>query len=730
MPFEMVNAQTECPVPATWKALLEGKLGDAEHTLLLEHAHACDNCASHLADLPSAWDLSYQHQALASEPLQLAAKVMLDGLAIKPAPAANSAATQALLPSSEWLDRPEIIKIPGLEQLVVVGQGGTSTVYQAVEIATGRRVAVKVPISAGRAGHAAYRRAFHEAATLTRFQHPHLVQILRSGMAGGVPYLVMEWLDGGTLQRRLETEPISHQMAAEIVRDLADALSHAHAIGIIHRDLKPSNVLLQSTADPDRPWIAKLSDFGLSREESDQQGLTESGFIVGTPCYMAPEQTGVTGNKVIGPATDIHGLGTILYALLTGAAPYAGRTTWDTLMRAAGSEYVPLPKGRRGVPRDLRTIVETCLQPNPQRRYRAAAELTDELDRFLTGKPIQARPISTAERTYKWARKNPAGATAAIVLTLAGLVAVTGTAYHMRSLAAEAILTKQALGLANKTSDAFREPLTNFTRDIIERLMRKGNNLSENDTKMINRIRAVYLSWPLEPKPADSLDFQAKGLNLLADLYDRIEDPEEMEHCRTLALDACNKSFAFAPNNPKLQQTLVTILDHKYASLRRSNDAEERQLYADLRVTEHEKLADAEPERRVHLSHAYIDLATELFAQQRREDALAVLNRAEALMSKLLSEPTGNEMTIHNVVLAYTKLAGLCRTYQLPQQQEEAYLRAGYAAAGVAVRKSPLNASYTKHQWMLGIELGVNLLAQKRPEEARLALLNLSLIHI
>jgi tetratricopeptide (TPR) repeat protein len=241
------------------------------------------------------------------------------------------------------------------------------------------------------------------------------------GAAGGRPYLVLEYVEGGSLARRLAGTPQPARAAAELAQTLARAVQHAHEQHILHRDLKPANVLL--TAD----GVAKVTDFGLAKllpgaaGDSPEAPQTQSGAVLGTPSYMAPEQAAGKRQEV-GPATDVYALGAILYELLTGRPPFKAETPLDTLQQVLAEDPVPVRRLQPKVPRDLETICLKCLEKEPARRYASAADLAEDLARFLGGAPIRARPSSLGERARKWARRKPA---AAALLGVSGLALLT-----------------------------------------------------------------------------------------------------------------------------------------------------------------------------------------------------------------------------------------------------------------------------------------------------------------
>src|SRR5262245_44832228 len=275
--------------------------------------------------------------------------------------------------------------VPGYSIVRELGRGGMGVVYLARQDALNRDVALKMVLAGGHASVAERIRFMAEAEAVAAVQHPGIVQVFDFGTHAGQPFFALEYLPGGSLADALQTALPEPRDAAALIAKLARAVHAAHEKGIIHRDLKPSNVLLTADKSP------KLTDFGLARKTDSGSGLTQTGAILGTPSYMSPEQAAGQHDKT-GPRTDVYALGAVLYECLTGKPPFRAATAVDTVMQVISEE--PVPPGRLvpKLPRDLETICLKCLQKDPTKRYLSAAALAEDLERFLAGDSIIARP--------------------------------------------------------------------------------------------------------------------------------------------------------------------------------------------------------------------------------------------------------------------------------------------------------------------------------------------------
>jgi WD40 repeat protein len=305
--------------------------------------------------------------------------------------------------------------IDGYEILGELGRGGVGVVYRARQVRLNRPCALKMILAGAHADAHAVIRFLAEAEAVARLHHPNVVQIYHVGEAGGLPFFELEYLDGGSLDRQLDGTPWPARRAAEQIESLARGVAEAHRLGIVHRDLKPGNVLMAADGTP------KVADFGLAKSQARESGLTQTDSIMGSPGYMAPEQA-QGRNKEVGPAADVYALGAILYELLTGRPPFRAATVLETLEQVKNADAVPPSKLLPGLARDLETICLKCLQKEPSRRYATAKDLADDLQRWLDGASIGARPVPGWERGWRWAKRRPAVAALSALILLISTV--------------------------------------------------------------------------------------------------------------------------------------------------------------------------------------------------------------------------------------------------------------------------------------------------------------------
>lgn len=376
-----------------------------------------------------------------------------------------------------------------------VGRGGMGVVYKAQQQRPRRLVAVKVLRAGALASAAEIERFRHEAEVVAHLDHPNIVPLYEVGEvpggAAGAPmtFFAMKFVDGGSLAERLTDFRAVPAAAAELVAVLAQAVHHAHQRGILHRDLKPANVLLSSEWRRDE-WRRKsspltadlarglsITDFGLAKR-LDGTAATQSGVLVGTPCYMAPELA-VGGRGIATTATDVYGLGAILYALLSGRPPFQADTVFETLAQVRDREPIPLRSLNPVVAADLETVCRKCLAKEPGQRYDSAQALADDLGRYLRAEPIQARRTGAVEKLRRWCRRKPvlAGLWAALGLSVvSGLGLVLWQWRRAEAFATQAAEHADAAQLQRTRAEAnyrlARQAVDELLMQVSERMLR------------------------------------------------------------------------------------------------------------------------------------------------------------------------------------------------------------------------------------------------------------------
>jgi eukaryotic-like serine/threonine-protein kinase len=335
----------------------------------------------------------------------------------------------------------ERLRAAGYEIIGELGRGGMGVVYLARKVALNRPCALKMILAGTHGGKSAAARFRVEAEAVARIRHPGIVQIYHVGEADGLPFLELEYLPGGSLEKMLDGTPRPSAEAARLVETLARAIAEAHRRGIVHRDLKPANILMDAGGQP------KVADFGLAKIVDSDDGLTKTNLVIGSPSYMAPEQA--EGNaRSVGMTVDVYALGAILYELLTGRPPFRAATALETLEQVKAVEPVPPSRFQPGLPRNLETICLKCLEKSPSRRYATSEALAEDLRRHLAGEPILARRARLRERAWKWAWRHPAAAAVlAIVGVSAGLL-LGGSVYYNARLRRANLRLAEALDQA------------------------------------------------------------------------------------------------------------------------------------------------------------------------------------------------------------------------------------------------------------------------------------------
>jgi tetratricopeptide (TPR) repeat protein len=390
--------------------------------------------------------------------------------------------------------------------LRVLGSGGMGVVFAARQARPRRVVALKMILAGPHADRGRLARFHSETEIVGRLRHPNIVQVYEAGEHDDRPYFAMEYVDGGSLAQQLAAALLPPRAAAELVEALARAVHFAHEQGVVHRDLKPANVLLafsgrsesgagKASAAPlsERPLngcVPKITDFGLAKR-LEEDSRTQTGVIMGTPSYMAPEQA--EGRvRDVGPATDVHALGAILYETLTGRPPFGEDSIFLTLEQVRTHEPKPPSRLRPKVPADLEIICLKCLAKLPAGRYATAQALADDLRRFRAGEPILARPVGTAERVVKWVRRRPALAGALALLALA-VVALAGLGmWSNHELRAAAERERLARGKAERRSLIARQAVNDMYTEVARQWLADQPHKDELQRRFLDKALAIY----------------------------------------------------------------------------------------------------------------------------------------------------------------------------------------------------------------------------------------------
>jgi serine/threonine protein kinase/tetratricopeptide (TPR) repeat protein len=403
---------------------------------------------------------------------------------------------------SRWLGQYELLE--------EVDRGGMGVVYRARQRGLNRIVAVK-SIRSATVSESDRARFRLEAEAAAKLEHPNIVRVYEVSEHDGYDFLSMEFIEGGSLQRRLKEGRLSPRLAAELIATLADTVQFAHDHGIVHRDLKPGNILIcgewadtkgQRPLAQSLPVTIKITDFGLAKRFRDNANAkTQAGAILGTPSYMSPEQA--DGRQAdVGPQSDIYSLGAILYELLTGLPPFEAPTAIQTLQWIRSRDPVPPERLAPDVPRDLATICLKCLHKEPARRYASARDLADDVRCFLDHRPIRARPTPWTERSSRWVRRH--SLIAALAAALFVVCAVSGGLFvwqqyrvgHLTTLAAstERVAVQQEKRAAAAEADA--EASFQQSRELVEQWTRLGEQLYQQPG--MDELRRQALEKALE----------------------------------------------------------------------------------------------------------------------------------------------------------------------------------------------------------------------------------------
>ncbi len=346
-------------------------------------------------------------------------------------------ATESPNGSTDYPAGTKVRYVGDYELLGEIARGGMGVVFLARQRSLNRPVALKMLLAGTFVSDGDEQRFRQEAEAAANLDHPNIVPIFEVGRHDGHSYFSMKLIEGGSLAEKLPDFAADHKAAARLIAIVSRAVHHAHQRGVLHRDLKPSNILLSGGPETSLGQLEPhVTDFGLAKRVENDSELTQSGAILGTPSYMAPEQA--SGKKgVITVATDVYGLGAVLYTILAGKPPFQGDSVLETIAQVKDRALDPPSHHGRQIDRDLETICVKCLEKEPGRRYSSAETVALDLERWLAGVPILARPASRAEHAWRWCRRNPAVSTLAVAVGSLLIIVLSGLIFSNRTIAHE-----------------------------------------------------------------------------------------------------------------------------------------------------------------------------------------------------------------------------------------------------------------------------------------------------
>jgi tetratricopeptide (TPR) repeat protein len=486
-----------------------------------------------------------------------------------------------------------------------LGRGGMGVVYQARQISLNRLVALKMIKVGVLAGDAELKRFQNEAEAVALLDHAGIVPVYEVGEHNGQRYFSMKLVEGGNLAEGLATFKNNAKAAATLLAETAEAVHHAHMRGILHRDLKPANILIDALGH------SHVTDFGLAKRVEGDIEMTQSGAILGTPAYMSPEQAhGRRG--AITTATDVYGLGAILYALLTGEPPFGGDSVIETLDAVRTRPPEPPRKRNAATPRDLETICLKCLEKDPRRRYSSAQSLADDLKNWLDCRPITARRSGAAERAWLWCKRKPVVAALAAAVLLAVILGAAAV-IAVQTEANRVLETKNLdLRASNARLDAERERAEARETQAIAAVKRFGDAVSKNaalkNNPTLEPLRKELLKEPLaffsdlrsqlqldrDTRP-ESLDRLAEASFELGKLTTTIGDKQDALIALRESLAIWQKLADAKPNVTMLQRNLANSHEQIGRVLSATGQTAEAITAHERALAIRQKLADSSP---------------------------------------------------------------------------------------------------------------------------------------
>ncbi|MDX2037323.1 MAG: serine/threonine-protein kinase [Isosphaeraceae bacterium] len=588
-----------------------------------------------------------------------------------------------------------------------LGRGGMGVVFEARHRTLGRSVALKMILTGALASEEERRRFRREVESIANLDHPNVVQLFEVGEHDGHAYYTMRLVDGGSLADRLPHRSKPRE-AAELLAIVARAVHYFHLRGVLHRDLKPSNILIDSEGRP------QVADFGLARTMDPDGGLSSTGLILGTPSYVAPEQT--TGRReAVTTAVDLYGLGAILYALLTGVPPFRGDSALETIEQVRNQSPIAPSVLNPDVDRDLDTIVLKCLEKDSSARYGSAEALAEDLQHLLRGEPIAARPLGRVDRARRWCRRNP------VVAALGAAVGFLLVAGLIGSIAGGVVIDAQRRRAEEKAAQARRAVDDMYTGVAQEWLARQGT-LEEIQRTFLLEALAFYQQFAAEtPNDAEGRRQQALAYYRVGSIELRLERLADSETALKRALELQENLVSRSPMVPELQEDLLATIDRMGLLFRRqgsrTRDAERSFRQAIALIDDMIARFPERAENLALLSPQLSNLATVLLEKESFDEAESLMRLALTKLGGPAPRGGRERSVLMAPVVLHTNLCNLlARTDRFAESIEEARLAVREARTLVVAQG---NVPWSRELLATCLDnLGASLLQANNPTEA------------
>ena len=649
-----MNEVIQCPPESVLNEILHRRLGESHVQLLDEHFEQCESCQRRLDCLTPSLETVVEGQTedTLSEGEQGILQNLIDHLRDHP-PEEIGGDSRAGWPTADLRSRSSGTvrfshdgRVGHYCLVEELGSGASGRLFRAIDERLDRSVALKILRESQMESVEGRRRLEREARAAARLEHDHIVRIYDVSLTGGdPPYIAYELIEGESLSERVHRVGyLSPYQAARIARQIALALNAAHQVGLVHRDVKPSNILLESSTGR-----AKITDFGLARFDEQQTRLTMEGMIAGTPAYMSPEQ--ILDPHNVDVRSDLYSLGVTMYEMLTGELPFRGVTRM-TLMQVLHADPVAIRYLNDEVPVDLETIVTKSIAKDAARRYENAAELADDLQRFLDGETIEAQPAGRIEKMWRIVRRNPRMATLSTMLVVVLMAVAVGSTFFAVKLASvqqEASLARlkaqqDAASAAKQRNLAFKT-LQQLAFQVHDDLEESGGDVHQTQLSILKTALDGLGELANSTDSSETADFStAVAHNRLGMALYGLEHLTEAVAQLRQSLQATGEILETSPNDLAVQRLKVKVLMNLGACLADLGKTEPAGEYLEESILLGQQLLENNPadnETRKDLAGALREMG-EVTESLDREKAADLFNQSVTILQNLVAECPGD----------------------------------------------------------------------------------------